>query len=79
MMKIRGVVSIALFLMLALAFLTGLEGEEFEGGEIGGDLHIASAAGLGLLSLVHIVLNQRMMICQLKAILGVKNRPKNEC
>jgi hypothetical protein len=79
MMKVRGIVSITLFLMLALALLTGFEGGESEGNEIGSDLHIASAAVLGLLSVVHIVLNQRMLMCQVKAILGIKNKPKNEC
>lgn len=58
MMKIKGIVSITLFLMLAVAMLTGLEGEESEGDESGeGHIHVASAVALGLISIVHILLN----------------------
>jgi hypothetical protein len=73
MMKVKGIVSIALFLMLAVTFLTGLEGGESEGNGIGeGGVHVASATALGLLAVVHILLNQRMLVYQLKALLGIK-------
>lgn len=77
MMKVKGIVSIALFLMLAATLVTGFLGNEREGNGLGeGGLHIASAGVLGLLAIAHILLNQRMILSQIKALLGIKNKPK---
>ena len=73
MLKVRGIISIALFVMLAITLATGLEGEESEGNGIGeGNLHTISAGILGILALTHILLNYKMLVCQIRAILGVK-------
>ncbi|MDD1743720.1 MAG: hypothetical protein LUO85_03750 [Methanomassiliicoccales archaeon] len=73
MMKIKGIVSITLFLTLAVTFLTGVEGGESEGNGIGeGGVHVVSATVLGLLAVVHILLNRRMLVNQLKVLIGIK-------
>ncbi len=58
MARVKGIVSIALFLMLAITLVTGFEGGDRDGNGLGeGSLHIASAGVLGLLAIVHILLN----------------------
>ncbi len=80
MMKVKGIVAILLFVMLAVTVLTGLMGGESEGngaGE-GSSLHVVSAAAVGLLAVIHILLNGNMIVRQIEALLGIENKPKNE-
>jgi hypothetical protein len=72
MMRVKAIVSIALFLMLAITLLTGLEGGDSEGNGLNdGGIHIASAAALGLLAVVHIMLNGKVLAHQIKTLLGI--------
>jgi hypothetical protein len=79
MMVVKGIVSIALFSMLAITMLTGLVGGESAGNAFrDGSLHIASAAAVGLLVVIHILLNRKVLVSQIKTILGIKTKPKSE-
>jgi hypothetical protein len=71
--EVKGIVSIALFLMLAITLLTGLEGGDSEGNGLNeSSIHIASATALGLLAIIHIMLNGKMLAHQIKTLLGIK-------
>lgn len=71
MMMARAVVSILITIVLLLAFFTGLEGEEDEGGGFGGGEegggHTMWAYVLVLLFLLHLVLNYRTFIVEMRS------------
>ena len=61
-MMVRGLVSILITIVLIMAFVTGLAGDEDEGGG-----HVLWAYLLVLLFLVHLVLNYRMFIVEMRS------------
>lgn len=63
-MMARGLVSILITIVLFLAFFTGLEGGDDEGG--GG--HVLWAYVLVLLFLVHLVLNYKTFIFEMRSL-----------
>ncbi|MDD1755359.1 MAG: hypothetical protein LUQ39_00790 [Methanomassiliicoccales archaeon] len=77
MVKVRALVSIAIMLALVLAFVSADEdgAEDEEGG-----LHILAAYALLGLALLHMLLNYKVGLYELKALLGLdkasRSRPK---
>ncbi len=68
-MMVKGLVSILITIVLILAFVTGLVGEEDEGGSCGeeGGGHVLWAYLLVFLFLVHLALNYRMFITEMRS------------
>jgi hypothetical protein len=78
MVKVRALVSIALLLALVLTFVSAEEGEDEGIGE--GGLHVLSAYVLVGLALLHMLLNYKLGLYEIKALLGMdkasRSRPK---
>jgi len=78
MVKLRALVAIALFLVLILTFISADEGDEF--GEDEGGMHVIAAYMMLGLALLHMLLNYKMGIYELKALLGLdkasRSKPK---
>ena len=71
-MMVRGLVSILITIVLIMAFVTGLAGDEDEGGLWGEDEgggHVLWAYLLVLLFLVHLILNYRMFIVEMRSFI----------
>lgn len=78
MVKVRALVSIAILLALVLTFVSADEGEDEGFGKEG--LHVLSAYVLVGLALLHMLLNYKLGLYELKALLGLdkasRSRPK---
>ena len=79
MVKLRALVTIALFLVLILTFISADEGDEGFGEDEGG-MHVTAAYMMLGLAFLHMLLNYKMGIYELKALLGLdkasRSKPK---
>jgi hypothetical protein len=77
MVKLRSLVAIALFLVLILTFVSADEEDEGIGDDEGG-MHVAAAYMVLGLALLHMMLNYKMVIFELKALLGLDNASRSK-
>ena len=79
MVKLRALVSIALILVLILTFISADEEDEGFGEDEGG-IHVTAAYMMLGLAFLHMLLNYKMGIYELKALLGFdkasRSKPK---
>jgi hypothetical protein len=83
--KIRALISIALLLTLALTFLSAGEGEDEGDGQgslsiladVGSeDMHVMWAYLLVGLTLLHMLLNHKLILYEIKALLGMDKKSR---
>jgi cytochrome b561 len=77
MVKLRALVAIALFLVLILTFISADE-EDGEFGEDEGGMHVTAAYLMLGLAFLHMLLNYKVGIYELKALLGLDKASRSK-
>ena len=73
-LKIKVLISIALLFFLAVTLVTGDEGEENSFLQRGENLHKTAAYATAALTAFHIFLNSKLMLVELRSLLGLRKR-----